>query len=147
MVEQEVEVRVLRLLEKQEDIEYQKRLENRRHVSLQSEFALLSSLLQECLSRVESLDSEIEAHRRKIFEQQKYKDAIETLCLEENAKEKRLQETMETMVQHQVEQKEVLQEFYEHLLVKKGVSKKALDNIVLGLVDPKNDGGVSKDAV
>lgn len=139
----DVESHVLRLLEKQEDIEYRKRLENRRHESLKSEFALLSNLLQESLSRVESLDSEIEAHRRKIFEQQRYKNAVETLCLEENAKEKRLKETIETMVQHQAEQKEVLQEFYEYLLVKKGVPKVELDKIALGLKESNKDARVS----
>lgn len=143
MVDNDVETRVLRLLEKQEDIEYQKRLENRRHASLKSEFALLSNLLQESMSRVEILDSEIEVHRRIIFEQQRYKSAIETLCLEEHAKEKRLGETMETMVQHQVEQKEVLKDFYEYLLVRKGVSKKDLDKIVLGMGDSKNDSTAS----
>lgn len=138
-----VETRVLRLLEKQEDIEYQKRLENRRHASLKSEFSLLSNLLQESLTRVEALDSEIEVHRRKIFEQQRYKNAVETLCQEEIAKGKRLKETIETMVQHQVEQKEVLQEFYEYLLVRKRVPKKDLDKIVLGLVETKKDADVS----
>lgn len=139
MEDEDVEARVLRLLERQEDIEYHKRLENRRHGSLQSEFDLLSSLLQESLSRVESLDSEIEAHRRKIFEQQKYKNAVETLCLEECAKGKRLKETIETMIQHQKEQKEVLQEFYEYLLVKKRVPKKDLDDIVVCLGDPHKE--------
>lgn len=139
----DLETHVLRLLEEQEDIEYRKRLENRRHSSLKSEFALLSNLLQESLSRVETLDSEIEAHRRKIFEQQRYKNAVETLCLEEKAKEKRLKETIETMVQHQAEQKVVLQEFYEYLLVRKGVPKVELDKIVLALKESSGNVRIS----
>jgi len=89
------------------------------------------------------LDSEIEVHRRKIFEQQRYNNAVETLCQEEIAKGKRLKDTIETMAQHQVEQKEVLQEFYEYLLVRKRVPKKDLDKIVFGLVETKKDADVS----
>ena len=47
------------------------------------------------------------------------------------------------MVQHQAEQKEVLQEFYEYLLVKKGVPKVELDKIVLGLKESNKDARVS----
>jgi predicted metal-binding protein len=43
------------------------------------------------------------------------------------------------MIQHQKEQKEVLQEFYEYLLVKKRVPKKDLDDIVVCLGDPNKE--------
>jgi chromosome segregation ATPase len=129
----DLEARVLRLLEQQNEVEERKRYEQERHESLTKESKLLQLLLHEALHRVEELDSEIETRRREIFEVQRYVSAVRTLLEEEQSKENRLLETLDCMNRHQEEQKEVMKEFYEHLLVKKGCSKKQLDDIVVSL--------------
>ena len=126
-----IEKSILMLLEQQDDVEERKRLETRRKTNLQNELELISKLLTEATCRVESLDGEIESHRKRIFEQQKYKNAVETLCDEETVKAKGLQETVSAMQDHLAEQRELIGTFYNYLLSKKGVPKKELDAIVL----------------
>jgi chromosome segregation ATPase len=126
-----IEKSIITLLERQDDVEYRKRIENRRRTNLKNEFDLLSKLLTEATSRVESLDIEIESHRKRILERQKYKSAMETLCEEEGEKARRLEETVAEMKDHLIEQRELIATFYQYLLNKKGVHKKDLDAIML----------------
>ena len=122
---------ILALLERQEDVEERKRMESRRKCQLEDELSLLSKLLIEATSRVQSLDGEIEDSRKRIIEGQKYYNAVSTLCEEEEIKAEGLQETVGQMQDHLEEQKALITTFYNYLLTKKGVSKQDLDAIVM----------------
>ncbi len=126
----DVEKAIVALLERQEDVEERKRMENRRNVRLEQEINLTAKLLQEATSRLESLDGEIESHRSRILEGQKYFNALEALCEEEVFKARGLRETVGQMQDHADEQRELIGTFYNHLL-KKGVPKQDLDATVM----------------
>ena len=126
----DVEKAIVALLEQQEDVEERKRMEKRRTVRLEQEINLTSKLLEEAASRLESLDGEIESHRSRILEGQKYHVALQALCEEEVFKARGLRETVGQMQDHADEQRELIGTFYNHLL-KKGVPKQELDATVI----------------
>ncbi len=66
----DAEKAIVALLERQDDIEERKRMENRRMVRLEQEINLTGKLLEEATRRLESLDGEIESHRSRILEGQ-----------------------------------------------------------------------------
>lgn len=106
-------------------------MENRRKVRLEQELNLTSNLCADATRRLESLDVEIESHKSRILEGQKYYNAVNALCEEEVFKAQGLHSTVVQMQDHANEQRELIGTFYNYLLAKKGVLKEELDAIVV----------------